>query len=36
MAASNTADEDSLEEGGLRCESVVINARASVSVVSFL
>jgi hypothetical protein len=36
MAAGNTADEDSFEEGALRCDSVVINARASVSVVSFL
>lgn len=36
VAGGNTADEDGLEEGGLRCDSVVINARASVSVASFL
>jgi hypothetical protein len=36
MAAGNTTDDDSFEEGALRCDSVVINARASVSVVSFL
>jgi hypothetical protein len=36
MAAGDTADEESLEEGRLECDSMVINARASVSVVSFL
>jgi hypothetical protein len=36
MAAGDTADEESLEEGRLECDSMVINARAYVSVVSFL
>jgi hypothetical protein len=36
MAAGDTTDDDSFEEGALRCDSVVINAKASVPFVSFL